>query len=148
MDTKTRVCPSKSKLRRLESPLPFLKSQLLHLLALDSVSSFSFLLVWPASRHFGMSALAHAQAMARAVLGIQTGKSNDAALDVVSHGESIFSMDTTFVEDEPTVVEWFRNVIPSRRQVLAGPRQLFPFTEWIGRYNLQWLYSDLVAGKP
>jgi len=88
-----------------------------------------------------MSALAHAQAMVRAVLGIQTDKSNDVALDVVSRGESVFSPDTSFVE-------WFRSIIPSRQHVLAYPRQLFPFTELIGRYNLQWLYGDLVAGKP
>jgi sodium-independent sulfate anion transporter 11 len=96
-----------------------------------------------------MPARARAQELAKAVLRIQTAKSNDAALDPVSRGESVFSStDTLFVEDEPTVVEWFRSIIPSRRQVLAYPRQLFPFTEWIGRYNLQWLYGDLVAGKP
>jgi sodium-independent sulfate anion transporter 11 len=96
-----------------------------------------------------MSVRARARELAKVVLRIQTAEPNDTALDVVSRGESVFSStDTLFVEDEPTVLEWFRSVTPSRRQVLAYPRQLFPFTEWIGRYNLQWLYGDLVAGKP
>lgn len=96
-----------------------------------------------------MSVRARAQELAKVVLRIQTAEPNDTALDAVSRGESVFSSaDTLFVEDEPTVLEWFRSVTPSRSQVLAYPRQLFPFTEWIGRYNLQWLYGDLVAGKP
>jgi sodium-independent sulfate anion transporter 11 len=93
-------------------------------------------------------ARARAQELAKAVPMIQTAKSNDAVLDPGTHGESVISStDMLFVEDEVTVAEWFRSVTPSRRQLLAYPRQLFPFAQWIGRYNLQWLYGDLVAGK-
>lgn len=87
------------------------------------------------------------QDLAAAVLGIKIAQSNNARLDPASCNESVFSTDTLFVEDEPTVAEWCRSLLPSRRQLPAYVRQLFPFTEWIGRYNLQWLYGDLVAGE-
>lgn len=38
------------------------------------------------------------------------------------------------------------SVVPTGGQLLTYARNLFPFTHWIMRYNLQWLYGDLVAG--
>lgn len=66
----------------------------------------------------------------------------------LTRGESVFSVQTadTFVEQEPTTGEWVREVIPNGQQMIAYGRSLFPFTYWIGRYNLQWLIGDLVAG--
>jgi len=65
-------------------------------------------------------------------------------------GESIYSVSTAdgYIESEPTIGEWFREVCPSKQDVALYVKGLFPFVDWIGRYNLQWLYGDLVAGMP
>ena len=70
------------------------------------------------------------------------------ALNKVSRGESIFSVESadSFVEEEPTVVEWLREVTPTTHTITNYAHSLFPFTHWIGRYNVQWLIGDLVAG--
>ncbi|KIW07802.1 uncharacterized protein PV09_01724 [Verruconis gallopava] len=79
------------------------------------------------------------------VLGI---KLDDPKTDPVTRGESVFSVTTadTYVEEEPTIFEWFEEHTPSLRDVGRYIYNLFPFIHWIGRYNLQWLYGDLVAG--
>ncbi|KAJ5624633.1 sulfate permease [Penicillium lagena] len=93
-----------------------------------------------------MPSRAQVQELAKDVLRIKTAKSNNAVLDPTTHGESILSTDTLFVEEEPTLREWFGSLMPSREELLGYPRQLFPFTQWIDRYNLKWLYGDLIAG--
>lgn len=82
------------------------------------------------------------------VLGIKLDYRPDARPDKITRGESVFSVSSadTFVEEEPTVAEWFNDILPSGSDVATYSRNLFPFTRWIGRYNLQWLFGDLVAG--
>jgi solute carrier family 26 (sodium-independent sulfate anion transporter), member 11 len=86
------------------------------------------------------------QFLAKAV-GIKLN--TDSNSEGLTRGESVFSLQTadTFVEPEPTSGEWIREHIPSGQDVVAYARSLFPFTYWIGRYNLQWLIGDLVAGN-
>jgi sodium-independent sulfate anion transporter 11 len=81
------------------------------------------------------------------VLGIKL--ENDNTPDKTTRGESVFSVSSadTYVEEEPTVAEWFRDITPTKAGVFQYFKNLFPFTHWITRYNLQWLYGDLVAGK-
>ena len=69
--------------------------------------------------------------------------------DPVTRGESTFSAGTadTYVEDEPTTVEWLTDLVPSPQQLNAYFWSLFPFTHWIMSYNVQWLIGDLVAGE-
>lgn len=73
-----------------------------------------------------------------------------ATTDPVTRGESAFSVGTvdtySYNEPEPTSVEWIREIIPSPRWFVDYLIHLFPFLNWIGRYNLQWLAGDLVAG--
>ncbi|TAQ90207.1 hypothetical protein B7494_g1505 [Chlorociboria aeruginascens] len=66
----------------------------------------------------------------------------------IRRGESVFSIQTadTFVEEEPRTVEWVLDTLPTGREIVAYCRSLFPFLNWIGSYNLQWLFGDLVAG--
>ena len=66
----------------------------------------------------------------------------------IRRGESVFSVQTadTYVEEEPRSAEWVREVVPNGHDLLRYVRSLFPFLNWIGRYNLQWLTGDLVAG--
>ena len=69
--------------------------------------------------------------------------------DEIRRGESVFSSQTadTYVEEEPRSAEWLADVLPNGHDLVTYTRSLFPFTHWIGRYNLQWLAGDLVAGE-
>lgn len=80
------------------------------------------------------------------VLGIKLEDQNS---DPVTRGESVFSVSSadTYVEPEPTVQEWAQEYTPSGRDLVNYFISLFPFIQWIHRYNLQWLIGDLVAGK-
>lgn len=66
----------------------------------------------------------------------------------LSRGESVFSVSSadTYVEQEPTSLEWLQEITPTGREVLQYFGSLFPFVHWIDSYNLQWLAGDLVAG--
>ena len=81
------------------------------------------------------------------VLGIKLQYRNPTG-DDVTRGESVFSVSSadTYVEHEPSSLEWIREVAPTGRTFLRWLYHLFPFTHWITRYNVQWLYGDLVAG--
>jgi len=83
------------------------------------------------------------------ILGIKLQYRNPTGEDHLTRGESVFSVSTadTFVEEEPSSLEWIRQVAPTRRTFLNWAYNLFPFTHWIGRYNGTWLIGDLVAGQ-
>lgn len=83
------------------------------------------------------------------VLGINLHYRNETGSDRITRGESVFSIDSadSYVEREPTAMDWLRDTFPSGRQWLAYLASLFPFVHWITRYNLQWFIGDLVAGK-
>ena len=82
------------------------------------------------------------------VLGIDLHYRNETGSDRVTRGESVFTVDSAdiYVEEEPTAREWLQEVIPSSREFAEYLYSLFPFVHWIGRYNVQWLLGDLVAG--
>lgn len=86
------------------------------------------------------------QGLARA-LGIKL-RNNQPYQDEVTRGESILSVQTaeTFIEPEPTTKEFLKGLAPTKKDVITYSRSLFPFLDWIGKYNLQWLAGDLVAG--
>ena len=82
------------------------------------------------------------------VLGIKLDPYHQKEAEKITRGESVFSVSSadTFVEEEPTVGEWLSDTTPSMHDLAVYARNIFPFTHWITRYNLQWLYGDLVAG--
>ncbi|KAF3046437.1 Sulfate permease 2 [Didymella heteroderae] len=82
------------------------------------------------------------------VLGIDLHYRNETGSDRVTRGESVFTVGSadTYVEQEPTAAEWIRETLPSGRELGEYCYSLFPFVHWIGRYNLQWLIGDLIAG--
>jgi hypothetical protein len=82
------------------------------------------------------------------ILRIDLHYRNETGSERVTRGESVFSVGSadTYVEHEPTSAEWLREVIPNGRDILNYFHNLFPFTHWITRYNVQWLIGDLVAG--
>ncbi|SPN97577.1 probable sulfate permease SutB [Cephalotrichum gorgonifer] len=79
------------------------------------------------------------------VLGIDLDEYGTLATDEISRTRSVDSSDT-FVEEPPTTAEWFRDIVPTRSDVLAYTKSLFPFANWITHYNLTWLVGDAVAG--
>jgi solute carrier family 26 (sodium-independent sulfate anion transporter), member 11 len=91
-----------------------------------------------------MTKIGHALAK---VLGIKLNYRNPQG-ELVTRGESTYSIDTadTYVEEEPTTLEWLHDVMPTGRTAVNYVQNLFPFTKWILRYNSQWLIGDLIAG--
>ncbi|KAI5459425.1 sulfate transporter family-domain-containing protein [Mariannaea sp. PMI_226] len=51
-----------------------------------------------------------------------------------------------FIEEEPTVGEFLRELTPTVHDIALYFYNLFPFLSWIGKYNWIWLVGDLVAG--
>jgi sodium-independent sulfate anion transporter 11 len=64
-------------------------------------------------------------------------------------GESIFSVTSAdgYVENEPTVVDWFKDVGPGRDDVVGYVKSLFPAAGWLPRYNFRWALGDVIAGS-
>lgn len=81
-------------------------------------------------------------------LGIKLDDYPLRAPEPATRGESVTSTATadSFVEQEPTSWGWVKQTVPSRADLVAYVRSLFPFTFWITRYNVQWLIGDLIAG--
>lgn len=71
--------------------------------------------------------------------------------DPVTRGESTFSVGTTdtvsYIEPEPTLGEWFQEHAPSVREVVMYFLDILPFWRWITRYNWQWFWGDMIAGR-
>ncbi|KAH7134413.1 sulfate transporter family-domain-containing protein [Dactylonectria macrodidyma] len=51
-----------------------------------------------------------------------------------------------YLEDEPSVSEWFKELAPTRHGVAQYVQELFPFATWITRYGFNWLLGDVIAG--
>lgn len=61
--------------------------------------------------------------------------------------DSILSPESdAYIEEEPTVLGWVGDLHPTGPGIFQYVVSLFPFMSWIHRYNLKWLYGDLVAG--
>jgi sodium-independent sulfate anion transporter 11 len=57
------------------------------------------------------------------------------------------TINETYHEDDPSVAEWFKDLVPSSAGVAEYVRELFPSARWVRRYNKSWLVGDLIAGK-
>ena len=81
-------------------------------------------------------------------LGIKLHYRDPTGNEGLSRGESVFSVSSadTYVEQEPTSAEWLMEFVPTGKGMLRYLYSLFPFVHWIGRYNLQWLLGDIIAG--
>jgi solute carrier family 26 (sodium-independent sulfate anion transporter), member 11 len=82
------------------------------------------------------------------VLGINLDYRNETGNPRVTQGESIYSIESTdsYVEEEPSSLEWIQSIIPTWHDIGQYFYSLFPFIQWLPKYNLQWFYGDLVAG--
>ena len=81
-------------------------------------------------------------------LGIKLDYRNPTAAPGVSRGESTYSLGDAdyYYEEEPSSVDWLKGLIPGFKDITAYLVSLFPFINWIHRYNVQWLTGDLIAG--
>lgn len=52
-----------------------------------------------------------------------------------------------YAEDDPSVAEWARDLVPSIDDIRDYFVSLLPFMRWITKYNLSWMAGDLVAGE-
>ncbi|KAI5927540.1 sulfate permease [Camillea tinctor] len=50
------------------------------------------------------------------------------------------------LDEVPTVKEWALECLPSKYDIIPYLTSFFPFTKWIGRYNLRWFTGDVIAG--
>ncbi|KAG8405927.1 hypothetical protein J3459_020110 [Metarhizium acridum] len=81
------------------------------------------------------------------VLGINvTERYTAMPADVDEQARDILDSADIYVEDEPSVAEWFKELAPSRRGAIEYITSLFPSASWIQRYNIRWLAGDMVAG--
>jgi sodium-independent sulfate anion transporter 11 len=86
--------------------------------------------------------MAAAGRTAAKVLGINLDYRKE---EPVSGAASISSVET-YVEHEPTAVEYLSKFKPSATATKRYIRSLFPFWNWIFHYNLTWLFGDIIAG--
>lgn len=56
------------------------------------------------------------------------------------------TINQTFLEEDPSVAEWFRDLVPSSEDVAEYVRELFPSARWLRRYNVHWLAGDVISG--
>jgi sodium-independent sulfate anion transporter 11 len=56
------------------------------------------------------------------------------------------TINQTYHEDDPSVAEWFRGLVPSSAGVAEYVSELFPSAQWVRRYNVHWLMGDVIAG--
>ena len=56
------------------------------------------------------------------------------------------TINQTYHEDDPSVADWFQDLVPTSAGVGEYVTELFPSAQWLRRYNLHWLTGDLVAG--
>ena len=80
------------------------------------------------------------------VLGINVDYRKEADPLENSGALSVSSVDT-YVEREPTAIEYLSKFTPSFGAFKRYLRSLFPFLDWIFHYNLTWLFGDVVAGR-
>ncbi|POR35580.1 Sulfate permease 2 [Tolypocladium paradoxum] len=81
------------------------------------------------------------------VLGIDVNERySTVPQDLDSRARDVLGPAHTYLEDEPSVAEWFKDLAPTRAGATRYVKALFPSASWIRRYNLRWLLGDIVAG--
>lgn len=56
------------------------------------------------------------------------------------------TINQTYHEEDASVAEWFRGLVPSSAGVAEYVSELFPSAQWVRRYNVHWLLGDVIAG--
>jgi len=62
------------------------------------------------------------------------------------YGNGSLDDEDTYIEEDPTVGEWVKDHSPTVKGVWNFLVGLFPFVNWIGKYNRVWFMGDVIAG--
>lgn len=82
------------------------------------------------------------------VLGIDTNtRSAHQPPGLEDSARAMLGSTGVYLEEEPTVGEWLRELIPTKAGAVNYVRTLFPSALWIRRYNARWLFGDFIAGS-
>ncbi|PNY28327.1 Sulfate permease 2 [Tolypocladium capitatum] len=66
--------------------------------------------------------------------------------DLDSRARRVLDPADVYLEDEPSVVEWLKELAPTSAGARRYVKALFPAASWIRRYNIRWLAGDIIAG--
>ncbi|KAJ4130895.1 hypothetical protein NW768_006434 [Fusarium equiseti] len=80
------------------------------------------------------------------ILGIKLVDQNQDYTETSDQSVLSSQSGSSFYETEPTLAEWVKDQVPSKGDIITYGVSLFPFSNWISHYNLQWFAGDLVAG--
>lgn len=85
----------------------------------------------------------------KSVLGIDTGaRYAHQPEDLEERAREVLGSAQAYSEEEPTVLEFLKELVPTQAGAVQYFRSLFPSVFWITRYNARWLLGDIVAGAP
>lgn len=86
--------------------------------------------------------------VAEKILRIPVADGKEPYEERVTRGESIATANDAdaYIDREPSVRDFIKEITPTRHDVATYLKSLFPFVEWLPRYNGTWLLGDAVAG--
>lgn len=67
--------------------------------------------------------------------------------DLDRHAYDVLHPADIYLEQEPTVGEWIKELAPTREGIVDYVVSLFPSATWLPRYKAAWLLGDIVAGE-
>lgn len=67
--------------------------------------------------------------------------------DLDKRARDVLDPADVYLEDEPTVAEFLRELRPTAAGAAHYVESLFPSATWIKKYNLRWLFGDVIAGE-
>jgi sodium-independent sulfate anion transporter 11 len=73
-------------------------------------------------------------------------KTDDHPSDLHTRAQEVLEPADIFLDQEPTVGEWIKELAPTRDGSIHYLQSLFPSASWIWRYCLRWLLGDVIAG--
>lgn len=83
----------------------------------------------------------------RRILGIDVNnKYRGLPQGLDKRAEALLDPADTYLEDEPSVAEWLKELKPTKKGAVDYITNLFPSASWARRYNLRWLAGDVLAG--
>ncbi|CAH0048576.1 unnamed protein product [Clonostachys solani] len=73
-------------------------------------------------------------------------KTDDRPSDLNTRAQEVLEPADIFLDQEPTIGEWIKELAPTRDGSIHYVQSLFPSASWIWRYCPRWLLGDVIAG--
>ncbi|XP_044724178.1 sulfate permease family domain-containing protein [Hirsutella rhossiliensis] len=81
------------------------------------------------------------------VLGIDVNERySNLPPNLESRARDVLGSAHAYLEEEPSVAEFFDDLAPDWAGVVEYVQDLFPSASWIRRYNMRWLAGDMISG--